>query len=1730
MSSVIDERVVQMAFDNSRFEKNVSTSISTLDKLKSALKLDGASKGLEEIEKLSGRFDMSGIGSAVETISSKFSAFGILGVTVLQNLAQEAYNTGKRIVESLTIDQIMAGWGKYAEKTTAVQTIMAATAETWERDANAVQQAAQMVEKGVDPQRAYECAYAYQEVASGAKTAEQAAKDLGLTVAEFNELAGINANYIGDNFNYAGSQMDYVNEQMEKLNWFTDETSYNFTDMAGNIGKFTANNIPLSQATTAMEGIATWAAASGQSASEASRAMYNMAQAIGVGSVKLQDWKSIENANMATAKFKKTVLETAVEMGTLTKAADGTYQTLKGTTVTVENFSQTLSEGWFSKDVLVSTLNEYGQFTDQLYNLSEASELTATDILELVEAQKKNQLTNELLNSKMGDCTISAEELRKKVEELASEENQLGYESFKAAQEAKTFEEAMDATKDAASTQWMNIFENIFGSYERARHVWTDFAGFLYDTMVAPLEKIRELSEGLIAPLDNFGKELRKQAGSLDVSSSQMLKYVIAMREGTMTTNDWYNEAYYMGVEVDELTGRVEKLSSEVYGDFVDALSESSKELGINSDKMFDFVEQYKNGTLDIDEAAKSIGVSTEVLTEKIEGLVEIGNTAAINRIISGLQGIANVIFAREDDGSMTGILGKLLEGFQKVIPPIELTKEGLLGLIKRFQEFGESLQISEALEERLTKAGEGLASVLKFIGNTLKNLWDDTAAIRTPLKYLAETITNLVLDIVGLGTKLDTAGKKSSLFASICSYVGSIIYKLSAAIRKIDIEKIQSALQVVGNVLKFVWNTLKNIWDATAPLRSAIERVIVSIGSLIAKLFSLGNGMDTSGLKGEALRKICEFLANIIDKVASAIDSVNLDKLKEKFSGVATVFEGLRNVFNWIVEKISSFNLGETFGKVADYIKEKFLALKDFLAGVDWGAVLKVGLTGGIGALLGAKLVKWFKADDSIIGSILGFFKNFEEIPEKIGGVFESISSGIKSLTLGTKAEAIKAIATAILELAVALLVLGFVNYDKVAIGIGAITALMAEIVGVMMVLQKTNEKKLAAIAAALISAAAAMLILAVALAVLAGAVALFTLVARMDGIEKGFIVLAATLAVVTAALFAMSKMSPKVIVSAVALVVLAAALIVLAGAIALFTLVAGTENIGTGIALFVGALILVIAALTVMSELSPKVIVSAVALLILSAAMIVLAGALLAFTLIAGMANAETGLMMLCITLGAVTIALLALGAAGPAVIAGAAALLIAAVACLVLAAAVAITAAILPLLSEGLAALGDGIGRGVTSIGEGIKNFITSLSEAVISMGEAIGSLIESIGTGIGEAIQAIGEGFGGAITAVGEGVGSAIEAIGSGLGDAVSALGEGVADAISDVIASVGEGIGRGITSISDAIGTFGDNLSNAAFGIQNLGNAVRSLEGIAWASTALGIGELGLALKKLKVEDLAMYLNDASSAVVRTCTEMVNSITAAAPLMSSASHTFGKAFASGISEAQRDAQSAGSDLGSSATSGINTWAPNYTTLGRNVAIGFANGIYDRIGEVSQAVSDMASAAVRTIQISIDSHSPSRVTEKFGGYFSQGFANGISEETDTVTSASETMVNSSLRAIEQAKNLIAAILQDDFTPTITPVVDMSNVESASSMLGSAFGNGRIGLSGELSDSVSGRLASAMQASDQTINNNTGDTLYITNNIYASEGMNTEEVADAVMSQMQAKMARRNVALGA
>lgn len=127
MSTTIDERVVQMSFDNKEFENNVRTSMSTIERLKQSLNFSGASRGLENVSAAARGVDMSGLSSAVDTVRLKFSAMEVAAMAALSNIVNSAMNAGKRIISSLTIDPITTGFSEYETQMNAVQTILSNT-------------------------------------------------------------------------------------------------------------------------------------------------------------------------------------------------------------------------------------------------------------------------------------------------------------------------------------------------------------------------------------------------------------------------------------------------------------------------------------------------------------------------------------------------------------------------------------------------------------------------------------------------------------------------------------------------------------------------------------------------------------------------------------------------------------------------------------------------------------------------------------------------------------------------------------------------------------------------------------------------------------------------------------------------------------------------------------------------------------------------------------------------------------------------------------------------------------------------------------------------------------------------------------------------------------------------------------------------------------------------------------------------------------------------------------------------------------------------------------------------------------------------------------------------------------------------------------------------------------------------------------------------------------------
>jgi tape measure domain-containing protein len=362
--ATIDDKVVAMSFESSKFESGVANSLSAIDKLKAALHFPNAGKGLDDITKASSRVDLSHIGRGVDDIKNRLSALSVAALAIFANIAQKAFSVGTNVAKAFTLDPLKAGFSEYTTNLNAVQTILANTQ------------------------------------ASGAKL-----KD--------------------------------VNAALKQLNDYSDKTIYNFSQMAKNIGTFTAAGVDLDTATGAIKGIANLAALSGSNAEQASTAMYQLSQAISAGRVSLQDWNSVVNAGMGGTVFQRALAQTAVAMGKLDEGAVKLKGSMKNVTIEGHSFRESVSAGpgkesWLTSDVLTNTLQ---QFTG-----------------DLSKAELKAQGFNE--------AQIKA------IQQTAKT-------ALHAATEVKTLSGLLDTAKETAGSGWAQTWQIIFGDFGEAKALFT---------------------------------------------------------------------------------------------------------------------------------------------------------------------------------------------------------------------------------------------------------------------------------------------------------------------------------------------------------------------------------------------------------------------------------------------------------------------------------------------------------------------------------------------------------------------------------------------------------------------------------------------------------------------------------------------------------------------------------------------------------------------------------------------------------------------------------------------------------------------------------------------------------------------------------------------------------------------------------------------------------------------------------------------------------------------------------------------------------------------------------------------------------------------------------------------------------------------------------------------------------------------------------------------------------
>lgn len=1025
MSTTIDNKVVEMRFNNQQFERNAQTSLNTLEKLKQSLNLKGASKGLESLNTAAKNNNIGVLGQAAEQVGVKFSAMQVIGTTALVNLTNSAMMAGKRIVKALTIDPVKTGFQEYELKMGSIQTIMAST----------------------------------------------------------------------------GESLETVNQYLNELNKYSDQTIYSFSDMTNNIGKFTNAGVKLEDAVAAIKGVSNEAAISGANANEASRAMYNFAQALSAGYVKLIDWKSIENANMATVDFKNQLIETAVSLGTVTKGADGMYKTLKGNAFNAtKNFNEVLTDQWMTSEVLITTLKKYADTTTEI-----------------------------------------------------------GKKATQAATEVKTFSMMCDTLKEAAQSGWAETWEIIFGDFNKGKELWTNMANsigavidkmskvrntFLKGVFWEPWQLAAEYIEDAGLSLEDFKKKLMDTAGITYKAKKYQEDFNKALKKGKITKEvviktlkNYTKTSKESSENTEAMTAKLkkfQKICDEVwkgtYGNGqkrVEALTKA----GYKYNEVQTLINKTQHGRKlildDLSESQlKSIGYTDEEI-KKIKELVEEAKTSgtSFNKLIENLSRPSGRELVLNTVNNLLKEFSKLSEAAKKAFDKVfggTDASGGLYKFIEHLHGLSEEFKISEKAATNFQKIFEGVFSAIQIGWNITG--WGLKATIKlisAVLELFGTDLLSVAAYVADLITRFNEWAQKNTIWWGYINNTAKIIRAFAEGIY--DCIKAVIGLDKVGEAFDKVWGWIGKLFGIVD--FEAVGNNIDNITKIITKFF---NNLEKKIKKFDKLKiKInAESFKNFIEYIQKALptfDDIN--------KAINTIKAEISKFFKWVGSLKDSDNLGRdivlgiangitsTFSFAIDAIKnlgnmivdafcellgihspsKVFIAIGGFIvAGLIYGIQDSAAFVGssiqeivshmfeiagdaiqnGIPYLvevvktLGSKLLEGLKASEIDLGSLfvlgsmvtVAFFlkKIYDTLDKLTGGVtsplkalggmlnavtdlLKGLKSNMKAVRIRVYAEAVKSIAISIAIMAGVFVALSKIDLPNAKQAIGIMLSLVA-------------------------------------------------------------------------------------------------------------------------------------------------------------------------------------------------------------------------------------------------------------------------------------------------------------------------------------------------------------------------------------------------------------------------------------------------------------------------------------------------------------------------------------------------------------------------------------------------------------------------------------------------------------------------------------------------------------
>lgn len=764
--------------------------------------------------------------------------------------------------------------------------------------------------------------------------------------------------------NATGKSIDQVNGYLNKLMWYSDETSYSFSEMTSALSQMTAAGGNIDKMIPMIMGIANATADAGKTGFAFQSTIRNLTQSYSAGHLQLQDWKSLNLMGTATKALKQELIDTAVELGTLKKGE-----------VTIGTFESSLSKKWANTKVMEKTFEKYASMMEAAYEMT----------------QKNKGMT-------------SSEALEK----LSGQYGELAERAALAAQQATSFGQAIDSTKDAVSSKWMAVFETFFGNKEEATETWTELSDRLYDIFVPSIDGLNErLKDGLNSGWAQLQGRLGDQADAYSYTLQQVALASGAVTEEQITKAGSFTKALQQnGVSAQLLKASLDEAQTSAEK----LLTLSDKEMAAkgydretiqrDAEAFAKLNAEIQNGTLDLDEYAKKIGELSgrEHLVQSFWNIMD-----AIGKVVAPVK-----------------------EAFSEIFPPAD--GEHIYSFAERLDLMTQKLIITDQTAEKIKKTFKGLFTVLKGVTTILSKIGAVAKEAFSLLANAAKPVAQVMLSVgAGLGDFLETIYKVATGSGTLREKLGGIRTALTKLLSPVDalgsMLKNTKIAQYIDTFLKkgekstgllgTLYSVGRRAFDGlSAVIQTAASGGIgilgalgMAISTLLSKLGGLGeNAVQVLGLTKPNLE---DFQQNLIDMPK------NLSKSMSEF---ASSFQRSMNKINGSV--------GDAFAPVKQFftaVKEGF----DAISGTDvyrFMSLIDVGLLAfSIGQM--AKATKSLKAmlETPLTGML-----------NSISGTFKQLTSAIKTWQKNESTKTLTGMATAILILAGAMYVMSRINPDQ--------------------------------------------------------------------------------------------------------------------------------------------------------------------------------------------------------------------------------------------------------------------------------------------------------------------------------------------------------------------------------------------------------------------------------------------------------------------------------------------------------------------------------------------------------------------------------------------------------------------------------------------------------------------------------------------------------------------------